>query len=447
MKPTVLTIAYSRLVPLDEINARDETKEGLPEMVASIELRGLIQPLAVRPADNGKYEIIDGRRRYRAIAKLIRDKSKGWTRQSDVPVLVRNEDDSQALESSMIANTVRLPMHPVEQYKVLVRLADRGMTASEIGVRFALPARKVAQNLALGRLAPAIRDAWLKEKIDEDVARAFTVEPREDLQVAAFDRLKKTANGLNAQNVRRELEGTRRPAKDVSAAVLAAYDVAGGEKSVDLFEDATYLTDAALLKKIEAEREDKVLERFRADGWKFVMRHTEVPGGKWWSLPQIEVDPDEVFTPQQQARMAELNIFTGSGAEREAVDAELEELARLGATAAFTAKQRARSGVILRFHGDGDYQATFGVLLDGAQVVAAGNDDSEDGDDEHVFDDAGDDWSASDAATTAESDGDGLGISNALLEAGSAPTPTSAAGVARALRQCCRRWLTLTRWS
>ena len=85
---TVTTVPFSKLVATDAINARGKTKQGLDELAAAIAAKGLIQPLAVRPGDKAdSYEVIDGRRRYQAIAKLVKDKL--WKKTDPVPVIVR----------------------------------------------------------------------------------------------------------------------------------------------------------------------------------------------------------------------------------------------------------------------------------------------------------------------------------------------------------------------
>ena len=136
---TVTTIPFSRLVAPDAINARAQTKDGLDELAASIQAKGIIQPLSVRPADGDKYEVIDGRRRYQALAKLV--KSKHLSKNFDVPVSVRNEDDASALETSLMANTVRLPMHPVDQHEVFARLIQQGRSEDDIGASFGISAK------------------------------------------------------------------------------------------------------------------------------------------------------------------------------------------------------------------------------------------------------------------------------------------------------------------
>lgn len=75
---SLASIPFAKLDATDAINARAATKEGIDELAASIALKGLIQPLAVRPVDGSadRFEVIDGRRRYQALAKLVRFKRR-----------------------------------------------------------------------------------------------------------------------------------------------------------------------------------------------------------------------------------------------------------------------------------------------------------------------------------------------------------------------------------
>ncbi len=123
---TATSVPFSALVAKDDINARLTGKtDEIDGLAASIEAKGLIQALAVRPGKkSGTFEIIDGRRRYAALGSLV--KSKKFSKDAPVPVLIRDEDNAHALETSLAANTVRLPMHPIDQHEVFARLEDEG---------------------------------------------------------------------------------------------------------------------------------------------------------------------------------------------------------------------------------------------------------------------------------------------------------------------------------
>ncbi|MGE0768288.1 MAG: ParB/RepB/Spo0J family partition protein [Hyphomicrobiaceae bacterium] len=313
---TPTTVPYSSLVASDAINARTKTTEALDELAASIAAKGLIQPLAVRPADAGAsgkgaqcYEIIDGRRRHQAMALLV--KRKTWGRNEPVPVLIRDEDDAEALETSLMANTARLPMHPVDQHEVFARLcvAPGGeLSTAEIAARFGIAERTVRQHLALGRLAPEVRAAWRKGKIDAETARAFAVSPDQARQAEV---LAKLGNRASDWSVRSELAPRRTRVDQSDELALIgedAYLEAGGSIDEDLFSDARYVGDVALLKRLARERLEAECTRLTAAGWAWAEIEDDAEFVVWacdhvlGENEDDETDETHPFTAEQMAQ-------------------------------------------------------------------------------------------------------------------------------------------------
>ena len=104
------TTSISR-IPLDQIepNASQPRKDfdevSLSELSASIRLHDIIQPLTVSPQKNGKYKLIAGERRYRA-AKLAGLK--------DIPVYIRQTNNSSLLELALLENLQRENLNAIE---------------------------------------------------------------------------------------------------------------------------------------------------------------------------------------------------------------------------------------------------------------------------------------------------------------------------------------------
>ena len=90
---------------------------GMVELVASVRERGILQPLIVRPdpAETGRYEIVAGERRWRAAQRA---------QLHEVPVIVRELDDREALEVALIENIQRRDLTPIEEAEGLIRLMD-----------------------------------------------------------------------------------------------------------------------------------------------------------------------------------------------------------------------------------------------------------------------------------------------------------------------------------
>ncbi len=89
--------------------------QSIAELADSIKAQGLIQPILVRPVDNGKYEIIAGERRWRA------SQLAGLTQ---VPVVIREVPDKAALAMALIENIQREDLNPLEEATGIQRLVD-----------------------------------------------------------------------------------------------------------------------------------------------------------------------------------------------------------------------------------------------------------------------------------------------------------------------------------
>lgn len=114
-----LVSADSSLVKLSDIHRPKEQPRryfdptALQELVDSIKLHGILQPLLVRPLNQGGYELVAGERRYRAAteAKL-----------SEVPVVVKELDDEAAWAISLIENLQREDLNPLEETEGILQL-------------------------------------------------------------------------------------------------------------------------------------------------------------------------------------------------------------------------------------------------------------------------------------------------------------------------------------
>jgi ParB family chromosome partitioning protein len=266
---TLTTIPLNRITAPDAINARPRTDDELAALAAAIDAKGLIQPLAVRPADGSdRYEVIDGRRRLQALQLLVRQKR--INKDAPIAAIVRNEDDTEALETSLMANTVRMPMHPVDQHEVMAKLSDSGLGTADIASRFGITERTVRQHLALGRLAPEVRKEWRKGRIDAEVARAFAACPDPVRQAEVLDTMVRH-HTTSAWHVRRELTDDERVRVDqcdeLALVGEAAYLAAGGTIEEDLFEDHRYVGDVPLVRRLARGQLVAARDKLRDAGW------------------------------------------------------------------------------------------------------------------------------------------------------------------------------------
>jgi len=101
--------------------------ESLTALADSVRERGVLQPILVRPLAGGRYELIAGERRWRAaqLAGL-----------AEVPALVRERDDAEALEVALIENMAREDLNPVEEARACAALVEElGLTREDVGRR------------------------------------------------------------------------------------------------------------------------------------------------------------------------------------------------------------------------------------------------------------------------------------------------------------------------
>jgi ParB family chromosome partitioning protein len=122
-----------RQVPLDLISAnqrqprRTFDEEPLVGLADSIRLRGVLQPVLVRPVVGGRYELIAGERRWRA-ARLAELQT--------IPAIVRRHDDATSLEVALIENMAREDLNPVEEARACAALVEElSLTREEVGLR------------------------------------------------------------------------------------------------------------------------------------------------------------------------------------------------------------------------------------------------------------------------------------------------------------------------
>ena len=118
----------------------------LKELADSIREHGLAQPITVRPFDDGRYQIVAGERRYRAMSQILQ-----WER---IPCLVKEMSDEQAEVIMGIENLQREDLLPMEEAEIYKRQVDKGKSAREIAKLFGVSDTKVRSRLALLDLLP-----------------------------------------------------------------------------------------------------------------------------------------------------------------------------------------------------------------------------------------------------------------------------------------------------
>jgi len=140
-------------------------ESSLQELAQSIRLHGLMQPIVVRPVAEGRYEIIAGERRFRAarIADL-----------TEVPVVLRDVSDENALALALIENIQREDLNPLEEAQAIQRLLDEFKYTHERASEAIGRSRSATSNLLrLLNLAQPVQTMLLAGDLEMGHARAL----------------------------------------------------------------------------------------------------------------------------------------------------------------------------------------------------------------------------------------------------------------------------------
>ena len=160
-------------------------KKAMTELVASIREQGIVTPLLARPVQNGvgpvykHLEIVSGHRRYLAA------KDAGLV---EVPVLVREMTDQQAVELMVLENDQRENIHPLEQCTGYQQLQKEGnLSLEQLATRLGKSTAYVQRRLKYADLIEPIRKLFLENKIGVGHAdQAARLQPEQQKQIVPW---------------------------------------------------------------------------------------------------------------------------------------------------------------------------------------------------------------------------------------------------------------------
>jgi ParB family chromosome partitioning protein len=162
-------VSIDKIKPNPDQPRTSFNREELEELAASIEQAGLLQPILVRPMNDGTYQIIAGERRWQA-CKLIGMKS--------VPIRIREADDNEVLEFALLENIQRTDLNPIEEAYGYKRLMERqNLTQSELAQKISKGRSTIANALRLLDLPEDAQQLLFEEKITAGHARAILAVP------------------------------------------------------------------------------------------------------------------------------------------------------------------------------------------------------------------------------------------------------------------------------
>lgn len=186
-------VPIEKLHPNPDQPRRDFSKEDLATLAASVREKGIIQPLIVRPAPNlpGEFQIVAGERRWRAaqLANL-----------HEVPVLVRELNDTEAIEIAIIENIQRADLNPVEEALAYQQLMDKfGHTQEKLAESLSKSRSHIANLTRLLKLPEEVLGYLRTGKLTAGHARALV--PLENPEILARQIISKGLSVRQAESL------------------------------------------------------------------------------------------------------------------------------------------------------------------------------------------------------------------------------------------------------
>ena len=177
--------------------------EAIEELAESIKIYGVIQPIIVNKKD-GYYEIVAGERRWRA------SKKAGLT---EMPCIVRNDDERKSKEIALIENIQRQDLNPIEKAKGFKQLIDDyGLKQQELADMIGMSRSAITNCLRILNLDPRVIDLAIEGKITEGHCRTLLgyQDPENQYKMA----LKIIETGQTVRDIERNLKNRKNTDKN-----------------------------------------------------------------------------------------------------------------------------------------------------------------------------------------------------------------------------------------
>jgi len=298
------------------------------ELQASVRAVGILQNLVVVEHPDGRGEVYVGGRRLSCVETMF----NAGECDGDYLIPALPVEEEQAVLISLIENAHREGMHPADEFMAYAKLIEQGRTVEEIAVILGVKKNHVKKLLRLGEVAPVIVEAFRANKLDLEDVMAFTVSEDQEKQLACYDALKRSGS-LYAHMIRRYLTDTYLKSTDplVKFVSLAAYRKANGSTTSDLFQNVTYVLDAALVQRLAEEK----LEKLR------------VEEGAGWAWSEIAFSNREMDQKGRQISAEYAGVPEELELEIKATDKEIDDLEEREYTDAWTEEDDNRQNALV----------------------------------------------------------------------------------------------------
>ena len=202
----VFFLQINKIRPNADQPRKKFNREKLEELAASIKEHGILQPLVVRPENNG-YTIIAGERRWRAatMAGL-----------KEVPVIVKDLPAKDVMEPALIENVQREDLNAIEEAEAYGALMEHfNLTQGEIGIRIGKSRAAITNTMRLLNLPDKVRQEVLDDHISSGHARALlSLEDQKQMEALCEEIIDKK---LSVRETEKKVKLLKNPPKEDKA--------------------------------------------------------------------------------------------------------------------------------------------------------------------------------------------------------------------------------------
>lgn len=197
-------VPIGRMIPIDQVDPNpDQPRQAmgdLSELIASVAEKGIIEPLVVRQR-GARYQIIAGERRYHAAAQAGLH---------ELPVVVRDVDDTEMLEIALVENIQRKDLTAFEEAEALQSLAQKcGYTHEDLAKRLGKSRTAVTESLSLNAMPNDVRKVCRLADIHNKSLLLQIVRQGDSQRMLALVEKIATQGGATREQLRQE---TKKPA-------------------------------------------------------------------------------------------------------------------------------------------------------------------------------------------------------------------------------------------
>lgn len=367
----VIMIPLTKLVESDDNVRRVNGKDGIVALSQSIRTLGLIHSLVVRDNGKGKFAVIAGGRRLRALRLLA--KAGDIEKNAPIPCRVMTESESAA-ELSLAENIVRSDLLAWEELAVYGQLIESGEGPEAIAARFGVSPQHVARRLKLARVSPRLVEALKKEEATLDQLAALAIIDDHTAQEKAFfdaPDWARTPERLKAQLCQAHVAETDKLARFVGT---DDYQAADGAIVSDLFagsdgDSTRYLADRDLLVRLAEGKLQPIVTQVQGEGWAWV--EVAIDGVAWAQFPDRVREHRRAFTEEERVEHERL-LARLDETEDESEIEKIEEAIDALSTTEWPADEVALAGAIITLSHSGEPKIERGLVkADDAKALKA----------------------------------------------------------------------------